>query len=292
VTVLLQLVISGVLLGGIYALAAFGLALIFGVSNILNLAHGEFLMLGALGCFLLVDLLGFDPFVSLVVLMPVFFLLGALFERGLIRTVTAKTGHEQLTASVLVTLGLSLCIEDVARAWWGSEEKGLYYALPPIVLGDGDVVISSVRLVALACIVVITLVVHQFLRRTALGKALRAVTQNRRGALLVGVNMAHVGMLTCGIGTMLAAIAGVFYLLLYSLNPFIGLPLTLRYLCIIVLGGLGSLLGTLLGGLIVGLTEVFTGYLFNPHWQEAVAFLMLVVFLLVRPQGLFGQVQR
>ena len=289
--VLLQLVISGVLLGGIYALAAFGLALIFGVSNILNLAHGEFLMLGALGCFLLVDLLGFDPFVSLVVLIPVFFLVGVLFERGLMRTVIAKTGHEQLTASVLVTLGLSLCVEDIARALWGSEEKGIYYALPPIVLSDGDIVISSVRLLALACIVVITLVVHQFLLRTSLGKALRAVTQNRRGALLVGVNMAHVGMLTCGIGTMLAAIAGVFYLLLYSINPFIGLPLTLRYLCIIVLGGLGSLFGALLGGVIVGLTEVFTGYLFNPHWQETVAFLMLVVFLLVRPQGLFGRVQ-
>ena len=290
-TVLLQLVISGVLLGGIYALAAFGLALIFGVSNILNLAHGEFLMLGALVCFLLVDLLGFDPFLSLVGLMPAFFLVGVLFERGLMRRVIAKTGHEQLTASVLVTLGLSLCIEDMARALWGSEEKGLYYALPPIVLGDGDIVISSVRLLALACIVVITLIVHQFLRRTSLGKALRAVTQNRRGALLVGVNMAHVGMLTCGLGTMLAAIAGVFYLLLYSINPFIGLPLTLRYLCIIVLGGLGSLFGALLGGVIVGLTEVFTGYLLNPHWQETVAFLMLVVFLLVRPQGLFGRVQ-
>jgi branched-chain amino acid transport system permease protein len=290
VTVLLQLVISGVLLGGIYALAAFGLALIFGVSNILNLAHGEFLMLGALVCFLLVDLLGLDPFVSLVVLGPVFFLVGVLFERGLMRTVIAKTGHEQLTASVLVTLGLSLCIEDMA-ALWGSEEKGLYYALPPIILGDGDIIISSVRLLALAGIVVITLVVHQFLLRTSLGKALRAVTQNRRGALLVGVNMAHVGMLTCGLGTMLAAIAGVFYLLLYSINPFIGLPLTLRYLCIIVLGGLGSLFGALLGGVIVGLTEVFTGYLFNPHWQETVAFLMLVVFLLVRPQGLFGRIQ-
>jgi branched-chain amino acid transport system permease protein len=291
VTILLQLVISGVLLGGIYALAAFGLALIFGVSNILNLAHGEFLMLGALMCFVLVDLLGFDPFLSLVVLMPGFFLVGVLLERGLMRSVIAKTGHEQLTASVLVTLGLSLCIEDVARALWGSEEKGLYYSLPPILLGDGDIVISSVRLLALACIVVITLVVHQFLRRTSLGKALRAVTQNRRGALLVGVNLAHVGMLTCGIGTMLAAIAGVFYLLLYSINPFIGLPLTLRYLCIIVLGGLGSLFGALLGGVIVGLTEVFTGYLFNPHWQETVAFLMLVVFLLVRPQGLFGRIQ-
>ena len=87
---------------------------------------------------------------------------------------------------------------------------------------------------------------------------------------------------------MLAAVAGVFYLLLYSINPFIGLPLTLRYLCIIVLGGLGSLFGSLVGGVILGLTEVFTGYLLNPHWQETVAFLMLVVVLLVRPQGLFG----
>jgi branched-chain amino acid transport system permease protein len=290
-TVWLQLLISGVLLGGIYALAAFGLALIFGVSNILNLAHGEFLMLGALVCFLLGDRLGINPFLSLVVLVPIFFLVGVLFERGLIRTVVEKTGHEQLTASVLVTLGLSLCIEDIARALWGSEEKGIYYALPPIILGHGDIIISSVRLLALGCIVVITAVVHQLLIRTYLGKAVRAVTQNRRGALLVGVNMAHVGILTCGLGTVLAAIAGVFYLLLYSINPFIGLPLTLRYLCIIVLGGLGSLFGALLGGVILGLTEVFTGYLFNPHWQETVAFLMLVVFLLVRPQGLFGRLQ-
>ena len=290
-TILLQLLISGVLLGGIYALAAFGLALIFGVSNILNLAHGEFLMLGALVCFLLSETLGLDPFLSLVVLIPLFFLIGALFDRGLIRMVIAKPDHEQLTASVLVTLGLSLCIEDIAQLLWGSEEKGIYYALPPIILGNGDIIISSVRLLALACIVVITLAVHQFLRRTYLGKAVRAVTQNRRGALLVGVNMAHVGILTCGIGTMLAAVAGVFYMLLYSINPFIGLPLTLRYLCIIVLGGLGSLFGALLGGVILGLTEVFTGYLFNPHWQETVAFLILVVCLLVRPQGLFGRLQ-
>jgi branched-subunit amino acid ABC-type transport system permease component len=290
VTVLLQLLISGVLLGGIYALAAFGLALIFGVSNILNLAHGEFLMLGPrvlsarrhAGDWSI----PVDPRAHAAI-----FLVGALFERGLIRSVVTKTGHEQLTASVLVTLGLSLFIEDLARLLWGAEEKGIYYALPPIILGNGDLIISSVRLLALGCIVVITLVVHQFLRRTYLGKAVRAVTQNRRGALLVGVNMAHVGILTCGIGTMLAAIAGVFYMLLYSINPFIGLPLTQRYLCIIVLGGLGSLFGALLGGVILGLTEVFTGYLLNPHWQETVAFLMLVVFLLVRPQGLFGRIQ-
>jgi branched-chain amino acid transport system permease protein len=223
--------------------------------------------------------------------MPLFFILGVVFERGLLRSVVEKTGHEQLTASVLVTLGLSLCIEDSARVLWGGEEKGLYYSLPPIILGQGTIVISSVRLLALGCIVGITLVVHQFLIRTYLGKALRAVTQNRRGALLVGVNTAHVGLLTCGLGTMLAAVAGVFYLLLYSINPFIGLPLTLRYLCIIVLGGLGSLFGSLVGGVILGLTEVFTGYLLNPHWQETVAFLMLVVVLLVRPQGLFGRTQ-
>jgi len=290
VTVFLQLVISGVLLGGIYALAAFGLALIFGVSNILNLAHGEFLMLGALGCFLLGQFWKIDPFVSILLLIPLFFVLGILFERGLLRSVAEKAGHTQLTASILVTLGLSLCIEDVASVLWGAEEKGLYYTLPPLVLGQGSIVISSVRLLALACIVGITLVVHQFLMRTYLGKALRAVTQNRRGALLVGVNTAQVGMLTCGIGTMLAAVAGVFYMLLYSINPFIGLPLTLRYLCIIVLGGLGSLFGALVGGVLLGLTEVLTGYLLNPHWQETVAFLLLVLLLLVRPQGLFGRV--
>jgi len=291
VIALVQLLISGVLLGGIYALAAFGLALIFGVCNILNLAHGEFLMLGALVCFLLGHSLGVDPFAAILVLMPLFFGLGVLFERGLLRSVVEKTGHEQLTASVLVTLGLSLCIEDVARALWGGEEKGLYYSLAPIILGQGIIVISSVRLLALGCIVGITLVVHQFLTRTYLGKALRAVTQNRRGALLVGVNTVHVNLLTCGLGTMLAAVAGVFYILLYSINPFIGLPLTLRYLCIIVLGGLGSLFGSLVGGVILGLTEVFTGYLLNSHWQETVAFLVLVAVLLVRPQGLFGRAQ-
>ena len=148
-TALVQLLISGVLLGGIYALAAFGLALIFGVCNILNLAHGEFLMLGALVCFLLGQSLGIDPFVSILVLLPLFFVLGMLFERGLIRSVVEKTGHEQLTASVLVTLGLSLCIEDVARMLWGTEEKGFYYSLPPIILGQGTIVISSVRLLAL-----------------------------------------------------------------------------------------------------------------------------------------------
>ncbi len=290
-TALFQLLINGVLLGGIYALAAFGLALIFGVSNVLNLAHGEFLMLGGLVCFLLGNVLGINPFVSLLLSVPLFFALGVLFERGLLRAVLAQTGHERLIASVLVTLGLALFIEDVASFLWGAEEKGLYYRLPPIILADGELIISSVRLLALGCIIAVTLAVHQFLMRTYWGKAIRAVTQNRRGALLVGINVSALNVLTWGMGAVLAAVAGVFYLLLYSINPFIGLPLTLRYLCIIVLGGLGSLFGTLLGGIILGLTEVLTGYLLNPHWQETVAFLLLVILLLIRPQGLFGRLQ-
>jgi branched-chain amino acid transport system permease protein len=179
----------------------------------------------------------------------------------------------------------------VASFLWGAEEKGLYYRLPPIILADGELIISSVRLLALGCIIAVTLAVHQFLMRTYWGKAIRAVTQNRRGALLVGINVSALNVLTWGMGAVLAAVAGVFYLLLYSINPFIGLPLTLRYLCIIVLGGLGSLFGTLLGGIILGLTEVLTGYLLNPHWQETVAFLLLVILLLIRPQGLFGRLQ-
>jgi branched-chain amino acid transport system permease protein len=194
VTTLLQLLTSGVLLGGIYALAAFGLALIFGLSNILNLAHGEFLMLGALVCFLLGDGFGINPFISLLLVLPLFFLLGVLLERGLLHRILTESGHEHLTASVLVTLGLSLFLEDIARFVWGAEEKGLYFSLPPLVLGEGALVISSVRLLALGCI---------------------------------------------------------------SVNPFIGLPLTLRYLCIIVLGGLGSLFGALVGGIVLGLTPVY-----------------------------------
>jgi branched-chain amino acid transport system permease protein len=282
---IIQLLIIGILQGGIYAVATLGLSLIFGVSNILNLAHGEFLMLGGLFTYILFTATRLNPLFIALLLIPFFFGIGFLFERGLIRPLSKRTGPELVIASVLVTLGASLAIEDIASFFWGPEDKGISYVMPSINIGD--MVISSIRLVGLLCIIVLTVAVHLLLKKTFLGKALRAITQNRQGAMLMGVNHLRIGSITFGIGTIMASIAGVFYIALFTITPFIGIPLSMKYLCIIVMGGVGSLYGSLLGGLILGVTESITGF-FAPHWSETAAFLILVVILLIRPKGLLG----
>ena len=283
----MQLLASGILLGGIYALAAFGLSIIFGVSRVLNLAHGDFLMLGALVTFKLFSLFQINPFIILFVLLPLFLLLGAAYERGLIRHVTDKPPEEQLTSSILITLGAALTIEDVSAFLWGPEVKGVNYSLP--IIPVGGVVISTLRLLALALIVALTVGIHIFLKRSYLGRAVRAVTQNRKGAMITGVNIPTVGLVTFGMGISLAAVAGLFYVTLFEITPYVGIPLTLKYLCIIVLGGLGSLFGALMGGMIIGIAESMTGFYISIHWSETVAFFILVGILLLRPQGLFGR---
>jgi len=285
-SVFIQLLIGGILQGGVYALAAFGLSLIFGVSNILNLAHGEFLMLGALAAYLIYSFIEINPFLISIILIPLFFALGCLFERGLIRRLLDRLPHEQVQTSILVTLGASLAISDITAFLWGPEEKGISYFLPSIQMGE--IFVSSIRLFGLGFIIVVALALHFYLQKTFMGKSIRAVTQNRKGATLVGINTYRVSTITFGIGSVLASVAGIFYVVLFTVTPNIGIPLTIKYLCVIVLGGLGSLYGTLVGGIILGLTEVFTSYCISPHWGATSAFLLLVGILLIRPKGLFG----
>jgi branched-chain amino acid transport system permease protein len=284
-SLIIQLLIIGTLQGGTYALAAFGLSLIFGVSNVLNLAHGQFLMLGGLLTFVLFTATKWNPLLLSLILIPLFFGIGYLFEKGLIRPLLGRKGHELVIASILVTLGASLAIEDITSFLWGPEEKGISYIIPSLTIGS--MVISSVRLLGLLFITVLTVAVHLFLKKTYTGRALRATTQNRQGAMLMGVNTFRIGSITFGIGTILASAAGVFYVILFTITPFIGIPLSIKYLCIIVMGGLGSLYGSLIGGLILGITEAVTGF-FAPHWSETAAFFILVAVLLIRPRGLFG----
>ena len=287
-SVLVQLLLGGLLLGGVYALTALGLSLIFGVSRVLNLAHGDFLMLGGLVGFALYSALQLSPFIALVVSVPLFLLLGALFERLFIRPIADKSFHERLIASVLVTLGLSLAISDVAAYLFFQDSfvKGVQLPMPTLRLGG--VFVPTLRLLVLVVIVGLTVALHQFLFRSYLGKAIRALAQNRQGALLVGINTSRISMVTFGVGTALAALAGVFYLLLFTVSPYIGMPLVLKALTIIVLGGLGSLMGALWGGLILGVAETLTGFYIGDKWSPAVATLLLLGVLLVRPQGLFG----
>jgi branched-chain amino acid transport system permease protein len=286
---LIQVLIGGLLQGGMYALGAFGLSLVFGVLGILNVAHGDFLMLGGLLCYGAYVALGLDPLVALTIVIPVFFGVGCLFERILIQPLLSKSQHELLMGSILVTLGAALAIEDLVPFVWTQSFSGIPYTLPSLVIGD--VVIPTLRLAVLLGIVTLTLVLHVFLRRTSVGIALRAMTENRQGAMLVGINLPRLSMLAFGIGTALVATAGVAHVTLYSITPTMGIPLTLKYLTIVVLGGLGSLLGSVLGGMVLGLSEALTSLYIGPEWAPTVAFLVLIVVLVTRPQGLFGMRQ-
>ena len=283
---LLQLLIGGILQGGIYALGAFGLSIIFGVLRVLNVAHGDFLMLGGMLTYWLSAGWGWPPYLALLAVFPLFFLGGALVERLLIRPIAGMPHHEFLVASILITLGVSLGIEDVTAFALTQPIKGIDYFLPPLRLGT--VVISSLRLMLLALIVALTAGIHLFLQRSFTGKALRAVMEDREGAVLAGIDVQRAATVAFGLGTALAATAGVFFVTLIPVEPHIGIPLTLKYLAIIVLGGVGHLPGALAGSMVLGLTESIVSFYVGAEWSLTVAFLILIAILLVRPRGLLG----
>jgi len=194
----IQLLVGGVLLGGIYGLAAFGLSITFGVLNVLNLAHGEFLMLGSLLSYGLFVGLGINPFISAIVVIPIFMLLGIGFYLLLLKKISDKPPHQLLVASILVTLGASLFIEDVTAFFWERPVTGISYSLPPLELAG--VVISSTRLLILLFIFVLALGMQLYLRRTYVGKSIRAITQCREGAKVVGIPISRVSALAFSIG--------------------------------------------------------------------------------------------
>jgi branched-chain amino acid transport system permease protein len=282
----LQLLIGGVLQGGIYALGAFGLSIIFGVLRVLNVAHGDFLMLGGMLTYWLYTTWGLPPWGALLAVFPVFFLGGFLVERVLIRPIAGMPHHEFLVASILITLGVALAIEDMTAFALTQPVKGIDYLLPPIRLGG--VVVSALRLIFLALIVALTAALHLFLQRSFMGKALRAVMEDREGALLAGIDVKMAATVAFGLGTALTATAGVFFVTLIPVDPHIGIPLTLKYLAIIVLGGVGNLPGALAGSVVLGLSESVVSFYVGAEWSLTVAFFVLIGILLLRPRGLLG----
>lgn len=284
--IFLQLLIGGILQGGIYALGAFGLSLIFGVLGVLNVAHGDFLVLGGLATYWLYTTFGLSPFLGIGLILPVFALIGIATERLLIRPIRARTAHEFLVASILITLGLALAIEDLAAFSMVQPVKGIDYSLAPIRIGT--VVVSTLRLLSLGVILILVLVLHAFLRKSLEGKAIRAVIEDKEGAMLAGINVPAVSRNTFGIGIALTAAAGVFFITIIPVDPHLGIPLTLKYLSIIVLGGIGNLPGTLLGAVLLGLAESLVGFWLGAEWSVTVAFVILVGILLLRPKGLLG----
>lgn len=287
--VLLQILIGAVLQGALYALGAFGLSLSFGVLKILNLSHGDFLMLGGLFGFFALTKLGINPFVSAAIIAVLGYAIGWAFYRGLISQLYGRSFRHMLTASVMITLGVSLVIEDITSFLWGGGSTGIPYRLPSIEFGG--MVLPLLRVALLIGTILLTVVLHIFLSRSFVGRAIVASSMNPVGALVVGINTSFVAVLTFSLGIALATGTGVFYAALYSIEPFMGMGLTLKYLAVIIVGGMGSLPGAMLGGFIIAVSEAYTTLYAGPHWSPLVAFVILILALLFRPQGLLGKAE-
>jgi branched-chain amino acid transport system permease protein len=283
-TLILEAAVLGVLTGGVYALMASGLTLIFGVMRIINVGHGALVILGAYLSFVLWRHLSVDPFVSLIVTMPVMFVLGVVLQVVFIRPL--KTDREAL--SVLVTYSIALGIEGLLGYYFTSNYVQItaWYDTASFPIGSFRITYVYVYgfLLALAILGAIFLMLY----RTTFGGAIRATMLNRTAAQLVGIDVDRVSAIAFGIGMATAAAGGVVFGITNTFNPGSHYDLISRLLTIIVLGGLGSLRGAIIAGLVMLVIEDVTAVVISPVWASFVFFVILVAVLLVRPQGLFG----
>ncbi|SMH30633.1 branched-chain amino acid ABC transporter permease [Mesorhizobium australicum] len=282
-TELLNILAVGLLLGGIYALVAVGLNLIFGVIRVVNFAQGEFVMLGMYGAYAAQLAAGLDPYIAPIVVVPLLFLLGCLIYGVILRPLQGEPMMQ-----VFATFGLLMVLENTILA----VTRGITYSVDSVVTGIaveiGPVFVGLPRLLVLAAATIVTFALGWYLRSALNGKAIRAVAQDRTAARLMGINVERIYVLTFGIGTALAGLAGCLLSPLYTMSPQIGMNFIMPAFAVVVLGGLGSVAGAFVGGFIVGLTEAFAGYYIDPALKHAVLFFVFITVLVVRPSGLFG----
>ncbi len=281
-TMLGQVVVSGILAGALYALVALGLALIFGVMRVINIAHGPLLMLGAYTTYFLTTGLGINPFLTLPVSMALMFALGALLQRTLVfRVVDAPE-----LSSLLLTFGISIALVNLAQLLFTSDLRAVEYITGAWVVGP--LAFSKSRVIAFAFAVAVTALAFLFLRATRLGKAIRATSQSREVAMVCGIDVQRVHLITFGLASALAAAGGSLLAVIVAIQPEMGQVWTFKSFLVIVLGGAGNYPGALLGGLLLGLVEQLASLFLTAQLSEVVAYVLLVLVLLVRPSGLLG----
>ncbi len=284
---LLQSLLNGILTGGLYALLALGLALAFGVMRVINFAHGEFLMLGMYVTYWLHALWGVDPYLSLLVSVPVLFVLGLLLQTVFINRVLKASELNQL----LLMIGISLVLANSARFVFGAEHRVMTTRYSEAVLWLGGVSVGVQQLLSFGVVLLITLGLWLWLTRTSFGLALRATAQDRGLARMVGINVESVYAITFGISAALAGAAGSLLVPTYYVFPSVGAPLLLKGFVVVVLGGMGSMRGAVVGALLLGITESFAAVYVSAGYKDLVGLLLFLVVLLLRPAGLFGTSQ-
>jgi branched-chain amino acid transport system permease protein len=284
----LDIVIGGLLMGGIYALIAMGLSLQYGVARVLNISHGEFIMLGAFSTWVLYTMSGINPLISLVIVGPVIFVIGYLLHRTLFRALLKSSPSPAVFEgnSLLATFGLLYIIQNIAILIWSTTSRGYTFLASPVNLGGA--IFATNRLVTLGFAVGIGLAFYLFLARTRMGKAIRAAAQDPSAAELMGVNINRVLAICFGLGALLAGLAGVLYSMCFSVQATIGLGFTVIAIIVIVLGGLGSIPGSFLGGFILGVIGQIVTH-FEPSLSLAAYYLIFILLLLLRPTGIFGK---
>jgi branched-chain amino acid transport system permease protein len=283
----LSLTISAVLLAGFYAAMAYGLGLIYGVLRVVNLAHGGLIMASAYVTWQLFTRFRIDPYLAIPIVLVVFFGAGVAIYKGLVRFL--PRGAAGGVQSLLLLFGVWLVIRNAAYLLYSGDDQAVrtsYSTASMRILGSS---LSVTRVVVFVIALLALLGLHLFLQRTFVGKATRAVAQNPDSCTLVGVDVERIYTLTFGIGAALAGLAGLLASTLFAFNPAFGAGEVLRSFVIIVLGGMGSVLGIALGALVLAFAEVFSIYLVPSYLTAAVGFVLLVVVLIVRPAGLFGQ---
>jgi branched-chain amino acid transport system permease protein len=289
VSALAQQIILGILIGGLYGLAAAGLSLVFGVLKVLNVAHGELIMLGGYAAFWSVALLGMDPFGSLVIVAPLSLLAGVVLYGALFGFVVRADEETREKNSLLIGFGLALVLHALAVRLWTADERSIVTPYGGAVISIGGLSIPVVRLLSLILAFAITGGLQLLLTHWRWGKAIRATAEDWQAALLTGIDVRRAYLLAFAIGTALAGMAGVLVTVSYSVSPSIGLEWTLKALIVVVLAGLGSMIGTFVGGILLGVAEALSAAAFGGPYREVVGLVIFVVVLCARPRGLFGR---
>lgn len=279
-----QSIVTGVMIGGVFALISVGLTLIWGVMRIINFAHGEFLMVAMYIAYFLVARGGWDPYATLLVTTPALFLLGALIFRGTIRPIL---GHPSMN-QIMLTVGLSLILQNLALVFFKADVLTTRTEYTRMILSVGPVIIRVPQLIAFIGSALTALLLYWYLQRTDTGRAIRAAAQNKQAATLMGVDVQRIYLLAFGLGSATLGVAASFMISFYYTSPTVGLFFGLIAYVVVVLGGLGNFLGTLVAGLIIGLTESVGAAILPGSLSRVLTFAFFILVLLFRPQGLFG----
>ncbi|MCR4406143.1 MAG: branched-chain amino acid ABC transporter permease [Anaerolineae bacterium] len=289
---LAQSLVFGLLVGALYGLAAVGLSLVFGVTKFLNVAHGELLMLGGYASFWAFTLRGVDPFLTLPLTMVFLLVIGVVLYKLLFAHMVKLTEEAKIQNTLLVGFGLSLILQNVALRLWTADTRGITTSYSRMAFTFLGVRFPIVRVASLGIALIALFALDLFLRRTYTGKALRATVENWEAATLMGIDIQRVYLLSFVMGAALAGAAGCLVSVGYSIDPGMGMSWTLKGLIVMVLGGLGSFMGTFVGGIVLGVTESATGYFLTLTYREVVGLVLFILVLVFRPQGLFGTKER